>query len=132
MYCRGSAANATATPRPMPELAPVTTQCVPANPKSIRSFPYPGRCNAWNNMTFESQCSTKRYADSAAVHMAVGVVLSATFWAHIYEEPVADAHQGARHNVQSPLTAASRRRPALRARETRQNIRGSAGPKEAT
>src|SRR5215467_639337 len=60
-----------------------------------------------------------------AVHMAVGVVLSATFWAHIYGEPVADAHQSARHNVQSPLTAASRRRPALRAREASQNIRGS-------
>src|SRR5262245_41538829 len=50
-----------------------------------------------------------------AAHMAVGVVLSATFWIHICEERVADAHQSAWHNVQSPLTVASRRRPALRA-----------------
>jgi len=60
-----------------------------------------------------------------AVHVAVGVVLSATFWVHIYEEPVADAHQTARRNGQPPLAAASRRRPALGERETRQNIRSA-------
>jgi hypothetical protein len=35
--------------------------------------------------------------------------------------------QSARHNVQAPLTAASRRRPALRALEARQNIRSAPG-----
>jgi hypothetical protein len=34
-------------------------------------------------------------------YMAVGVVLSATFWVHIYYEPVAAATQSARHAVQS-------------------------------